>query len=61
MLYPCVDDNGFGSIIHSVMKTHKTENGSYILPNGIIVLNELDLEAYFDGTLVFIPYGSESI
>ena len=56
-----IQDSGFGNIIFSAMKTQVTANGSYILPNGIIVLNELDLEAYFDGTLVFIPYGSESI
>jgi hypothetical protein len=30
-----------------------TENGSYILPNGIIVLVPEDEEAYFAGTLVF--------
>ncbi|MBQ7828700.1 MAG: hypothetical protein IJ345_00305 [Clostridia bacterium] len=30
-----------------------TENGSYILPNGIIVLVEEDIEAYMDGSLVF--------
>lgn len=28
-------------------------NGSYILPNGIIVLVEEDIEAYFAGTLIF--------
>ena len=30
-----------------------TLNGSYILPNGIIVLVDEDIEAYFNGTLVF--------
>lgn len=30
-----------------------TENGSYILPNGIIVLVEEDIEAYLNGTLIF--------
>ncbi len=30
-----------------------TENGSYILPNGIIVLVPEDEEAYLNGTLVF--------
>lgn len=29
-------------------------NGSYILPNGIIVLNENDIDDYFDESLVFI-------
>ena len=28
-------------------------NGSYILPNGIIVLVDEDVEAYLNGTLVF--------
>ena len=31
-----------------------TENGSFILPNGIIVLADEDMEAYFCGTLEFI-------
>ena len=30
-----------------------TENGSYILPNGIIVLVPEDEEAFFNGTLEF--------
>ena len=32
----------------------RTANGSYILPNGVIVLEEDDFEAYLDGSLVFI-------
>ena len=28
-------------------------NGSYILPNGVIVLVDEDVEAYLNGTLVF--------
>ncbi len=28
-------------------------NGSYILPNGIIVLVDEDIEVYLNGTLVF--------
>lgn len=31
----------------------RTENGSYILPNGVIVLVREDIEAYFAGTLEF--------
>ena len=31
-----------------------TLNGSFILPNGVIVLEEADMEAYLNGTLVFI-------
>lgn len=30
-----------------------TRNGSYILPNGIIVLVDEDIEAFMNGTLVF--------
>ena len=44
-------DFGFGQIIHNVQKI--SANGSYILPNGIIVLVDEDVEAYLDGTLVF--------
>ncbi len=31
----------------------RSENGSYILPGGIIVLVDADIEAYFTGTLIF--------
>ena len=40
-----------GQIIHNVQKV--SVNGSYILPNGIIVLVDEDVEAYENGTLVF--------
>ncbi len=30
-----------------------TQNGSYILPNGVIVLVEEDIEAYMAGNLIF--------
>ena len=30
-----------------------TVNGSYILPNGVVVLAIDDIDAYLDGTLVF--------
>ena len=52
---------GLDNIVLGVTKTQVTKNGSYILPNGIIVLDELDIEAYLDGTLVFMPYGNENI
>ena len=32
----------------------RSENGSFILPDGIIVLVDEDIEAYLDGTLEFI-------
>ncbi len=34
-----------------------TDNGSYIMSNGIYVIVEEDLESYMNGTLVFHPYG----
>ncbi len=34
-------------------KKYITSNGSYMLPNGVIVLKEEDLEAYLNETLVF--------
>ena len=34
-----------------------TDNGSYIMSNGIYVIVEEDLESYLAGTLVFHPYG----
>ena len=33
--------------------TEMTANGSYILPNGIVVLADADVEAYINGTLEF--------
>ena len=37
----------------SIDELHHSANGSYILPNGIVVLVEEDIEAYMNGTLVF--------
>ena len=37
-----------------------TANGSYILPNGVIVLVDEDIEAYLNGTLVFYHRGDSS-
>ena len=36
-------------------------NGSYILPNGVIVLASADIDSYLDGTLVFIDPNTELI
>ena len=45
----------FGGIIHDGIGNYPyTLNGSFILPNGIIVLEEADMEAYLNGTLIFI-------
>ena len=37
----------------------ESANGSYILPNGVIVLVEEDIDAYFAGTLIFYDGGSD--
>lgn len=41
----------FGVLANQIQSV--TENGSMLLPNGIIVLADADREAYFNGTLVF--------
>lgn len=43
-----------GQSIMSTTHLPHTENGSYIMPNGIIVLMDEDIETYLDGTLEFI-------
>ncbi|MBO5715783.1 MAG: S8 family serine peptidase [Clostridia bacterium] len=48
--------NGSGNIIMSIDKV--SANGSYILPDGTIMLVEEDIEAYFNGTLVFYDKGN---
>ena len=47
-----LDDN-FGQIGGILNISKVTINGSYILPNGIIVLVDEDIEAYENGTLVW--------
>ena len=43
-----------GTTLHPTMNgLLRTENGSFILPDGIIVLVDEDIEAYFAGTLEF--------
>lgn len=44
-------------VIESNNADYVTENGSYILPNGITVLAEADVEAYLNGTLRFYRQG----
>ena len=43
-------DDHFNSIASI---TQVSINGSYILPSGIVVLVDEDIQAYLDGTLVF--------
>ncbi len=52
-------DSGL-SIMSPVQLPH-TENGSYIMPNGIIVLMDEDMTAYLEGTLEFIYPTDEEI
>ena len=46
-------DTGF---IGPLSVTYRTENGSYILPNGVIVLDDRDIDAYLTGNLVFADH-----
>lgn len=46
-------DIGIVEIQSLLDKTYVTENGSYILPNEIIVLMDEDIEAFLNGTLLF--------
>ena len=50
-------DNAF--ILHGITNM-QTSNGSYILPNGIVVLVQADLEAYENGTLQFYNVGDQT-
>ena len=43
----------FADIIRSIGNRRVTLNGSYILPSGIVVLKEEDVDAYMAGTLIF--------
>lgn len=49
-------DTGF-AVPESNAVDYVTENGSYILPNGVTVLAEADVEAYLNGTLRFYGQG----
>ena len=46
-------DLDFAEIIRNVQGRQVTLNGSYILPSGVVVLKEEDVDAYIAGTLVF--------
>ena len=43
--------NGMG--LNSALINKISINGSYILPNGVIVLKDEDLQAFLNGTLIF--------
>ena len=53
------DKNSGQFLINNINELQRTENGSYILPNGIIILVEEDIQAYLDGTLIFRDGNSE--
>ena len=42
-------------------KEYVTENGSYKLYNGVTYLVEQDVEAYLNGSLVFVPVNSSLV
>ena len=45
--------------MNSTNVNYVTDNGSYILPNGVIILVEEDIEDYLKGTLLFYKKDSE--
>ena len=55
----CIICNGFINIntgIFDILPNSITKysiNGSFILPNGVVVLVDEDIEAYMNGTLIF--------
>lgn len=46
-------DKAFDKIDSSTTIQLVSDNGSYVLPNGVIVLVDEDIEAYLKGTLEF--------
>ena len=54
-----VDLGGTGPIVpgQGLNDLMVTDNGSYIMPNGIYVIIEEDLEAFLNSALIFHPYG----
>ena len=55
------DPSGPGQVIHSVGQAqYVSANGSYVLPSGIIVLVDEDIEAYLAGTLTFYLNGAQA-
>lgn len=52
----CLLCGGKADLAHNVVTSNSlatTSNGSFILPNGVIVLTDEDFEAYINGTLTF--------
>ena len=54
-----LDKNSGWFMVNNINPTQTTVNGSYILPNGIIILVEEDIDSYKEGTLEFKDANSE--
>ena len=64
MFATCLLCNGRVTLSESIMSTVNlphSENGSFILPNGVIVLTDEDIESYMNGTLEFIYPEDDSV
>ena len=49
----CKGQASIGAIYDSINDLPRTQNGSYILPNGTVVLVDEDIDAYMNGNLIF--------
>ena len=56
-----LDKNNGAFIVNNINGLPRTNAGSYILPNGIVILVEEDIQAYKEGTLAFNDANSEII
>ena len=64
MFATCLLCNGrvtLSESIMSIVNLPRSENGSFILPNGVIVLTDEDIESYMNGTLEFIYPEDDSV
>ena len=59
MCLRCNEMVTIGAVLDNINGLLTTTNGSYILPNGIIVLVEEDYESYFNGTLEFTYHNDD--
>ena len=50
-----------GVVYDNLNNLLSTSNGSFILPNGIVVLVEEDYEAYLNGTIVFEHHNNDML
>ena len=64
MFATCLLCNGrvtLSESIMSIVNLPRSENGSFILPNGVIILTDEDIESYMNGTLEFIYPEDDSV